>query len=62
MAIILTAWRDRGRYEDNLSWDASEILELALRAFAQHTFTAIVPAIILGLVFHFFTLPKQHTE
>ena len=60
--IAWAGWRDRGRYEDILTWSSSEIMEVVLKVFAQNIITALVPALIIGLVFHFYILPKQQSE
>lgn len=60
--ILIRALKEGNRYEDILSRELSEIIKIVIINFGQNIYTAIVPALIIGLVSHFYLIPRQQAD
>lgn len=51
--------KDNGNeYSNILSRDLSDILKIVLIEFGQNAYFALLPAIIIGLIFYLYIFPK----
>src|SRR5699024_316926 len=59
LTLLVRAIREPIPYTNILSKDISEIIKIVIVTFGQKIYIAIVPAIIIGLVFYFYIIPRQ---
>lgn len=59
LIIFIRSIKKQGQYEDIFSRGVPEILSIVGETFVQNIFIAIVPALIIGLVFYFYLLPRE---
>lgn len=59
LTLLIRALKEGNRYESILSRDVSEITKIVIINFGQNIYIAIVPSIIIGLVFYFYIIPRQ---
>lgn len=59
LTLLIRAIREPIPYPNILSKDISEIIKIVIVTFGQNIYIAIVPAIIIGLVFYFYIIPRQ---
>lgn len=62
LTILFRGIKEGNLYSDILSKDNSEIIKIVIVIFGQNIYIAIVPAIIIGLVFYFYVIPRQQTD
>lgn len=62
VTLIVRAIKEHNLYTDILSRKTSEIMKIVLVNFAQNIYIALIPSIIIGLVFYFYIIPKQQTD
>lgn len=62
LTILIKGLKEKELYQDILSRDVSEIIKIVLITFGQNIYIALVPAIIIGLVFYFYIIPKQQVD
>ncbi|ARF16120.1 helix-turn-helix transcriptional regulator [Sporosarcina ureae] len=62
LTIIIRGIKEADRYQDILSKDLGEIIKIVIVNFGQNIYLSIVPALIIGLVFHFYLIPRQQAE
>jgi hypothetical protein len=62
LTIFIRGIRNGNEYSNILSRDLNEILKIIIAEFGTNIYIAIVPAIIIGLVFYFYIFPKQKDD
>ncbi|WP_313238374.1 helix-turn-helix transcriptional regulator [Sporosarcina ureae] len=62
LTILIRGIKEADRYKDILSSDVSEIMKIVIVNFGQNIYIAIVPALIIGLVSHFYLIPRQEAD
>lgn len=62
LTLLIRGIKEGGRYQDILSSDLSEIIKIVIVNFGQNIYIAIVPALIIGLVFYFYVIPRQQAD
>lgn len=62
LIIFIRSIKNQGQYEDIFSRGILEIFGIVVETFAQNIFIAIVPALIIGLVFYFYLFPREQKE
>lgn len=62
LTLLIRGIRDNPPYPDLLSKDVSEIMKIVIVTFGQHIYIALVPAIIIGLVFYFYIIPQRQKD
>lgn len=60
--LVMRGFREQGLYQDILSRELSEIVKITASTFGLNIFTALVPAVIIGLVFYLYVIPRQQGE
>ncbi len=60
--ILIKGLKEKELYQGILSSDVSEIIKIVMMTFGQNIYIALVPAIIIGLVFYFYIIPKQQVD
>lgn len=60
--LFIRGIREKALYSNILSRDLSEIAKIIFTEIGQNVFIAIVPAIIIGLVFYFYLIPVQKNK
>ncbi|MET1173881.1 helix-turn-helix transcriptional regulator [Paenibacillus xylanexedens] len=62
VTILIKGWREQERYQDLWSENLSEVVKLVFITFGQNIFTALIPSMIIGLVFYFYIIPRQEVD
>ena len=62
LTLFIRGIKEGDRYKEILSSDLSEIIKIVIVNFGQNIYIAIVPALIIGLVFHFYLIPGQQDD
>src|SRR5699024_7823661 len=62
VTLLIRGIRDEPPCADLLSRDVSEIMKIVIVTFGQHIYIALVPAIIIGLVFYFYIIPQRQKD
>lgn len=62
MTILIKGWKEQERYQDLWSENLSEVVKLVFITFGQNIFTALIPSVIIGLVFYFYIIPRQEVD
>lgn len=62
LTILIKGIKEAVHYQDILSNDLSEIIKIVIVNFGQNIYIAIVPALIIGLVFYFYLIPRQQAD
>ncbi|MGQ8872596.1 helix-turn-helix transcriptional regulator [Paenibacillus sp. TSA_86.1] len=62
VTILIKGWREQEHYQDLWNKNLSEVVKLVFITFGQNIFTALVPSVIIGLVFYFYIIPRQEVD
>ncbi|WP_458123681.1 helix-turn-helix transcriptional regulator [Paenibacillus sp. Z3-2] len=62
VTILIKGWREQERYQDLWSENLSEVVKIVFITFGQNIFTALIPSMIIGLVFYFYIIPRQEVD
>ncbi|MFC4401544.1 helix-turn-helix transcriptional regulator [Gracilibacillus xinjiangensis] len=62
LTLLIRGVKEGNRYEDILSKELSEIIKIVIIEFGQNIYISIVPALIIGLVFYFYIIPRQQID
>ena len=62
LTLVIKTIKEGDHYHDILSRDITEIIKITIVNFVQNIYIAIVPALIIGLVFHFYLIPRQQAD
>lgn len=62
LTLLIKGIRDEPPNPDILSRDVSEIIKIVIVTFGQNIYIALVPAIIIGLVFYFYIIPQRQAD
>lgn len=62
LTLLIRGVKEADRYKDILNSDLSEIIKIVIVNFGQNIYITIVPALIIGLVFHFYLIPRQQAD
>jgi len=62
LTLLIRGIREENLYPDILSKDISEIIKIVIVTFGQYIYIASIPAVIIGLVFYFYIIPRQQDD
>ena len=62
LTILIRGVRGGHYYENILNRDFNEIIMIVIVNFGQNIYIALVPALIIGLVFYFYLIPRQQPD
>ena len=62
LTLLIRGIKEGNAYPDILSKETGEILKIVMVTFAQNIYIALVPSIIIGLVFYFYIIPRKQRE
>lgn len=62
LIILIKGWKEQERYQDLRNAHYSEVIKIVYITFGQNIFTALIPSMIIGLVFYFYIIPRQEDE
>lgn len=62
LTLLIRGLKEKDLYNNILSRNLSEIIKIVIITFGQNIYIAIVPAVIIGLVFYFYIIPRQQAD